>query len=230
MKLFGQVAQEPLTRCGRGGFPVVIGAVSPIIAGRGDGSIQGPLDAGVPALRGAGADAPGHAALGMGHIAILTGRHLPARLFAVLVPDYELHHSLLRIDGVARSGQQDNTDHAWSGDEVVVFETGRSRVVAEAIQVHPGRRAGCIGCRGALPVDAVPEVAAFIEVGRHAKVPKPVIAGYGMRHHVDRHALCALAGLDLDRHSAARNIALRNKGFIVHAMVVARIYPQTNLR
>ena len=163
MKLFGQVAQEPLTRCGRGGCPVV-GAESPVIAGRGDGSIQGPLDAGVPALRGAGADAPGHAALGMRHIEILI-RHLIARLFAGFVPDYELHHSHLRIDGVARSGQQDNTDHAWSGDEVVVFETGRSRVVAEAIQVRPVHRAGCIGCRGALPVDAVLEVAAFIEVG-----------------------------------------------------------------
>ncbi len=104
MKLFGQVAQEPLTRCGRGGCPVVVGAESPVIAGRGDGSIQGPLDAGVPALRGAGADAPGHAALGMGHIEILI-RHLIARLFAGFVPDAELHHSHLRIDGVARSGQ-----------------------------------------------------------------------------------------------------------------------------
>ncbi len=105
MKLFGQVAQEPRARCGRGGCPVVIGAESPIRAGRGDGSsIQGPPGAGVPALRGAGADAPGHAALGMGHIEILI-RHLIARLFAGFVPDAELHHSHLRIDGVARSGQ-----------------------------------------------------------------------------------------------------------------------------
>ena len=59
----------------------------------------------MPAFRGAGADAPGHAALGMGHIAILTGRHLPAKLFAVFVPDVDLHHSHLRIDGVARSAQ-----------------------------------------------------------------------------------------------------------------------------
>ncbi len=39
MKLFGQVAQEARGRRGRRGGSVVIGAVSPISAGRGDGAI-----------------------------------------------------------------------------------------------------------------------------------------------------------------------------------------------
>ncbi len=131
MKLFGQVAQEARGRRGRRGGPVVVGAVSPVRAGRGDGggAIQGLLDAGVLALRGAGADAPGHAALGMGHIEFSIALHHSAR-FAGFVLDDDLNHPHIRIDGIARSGQQDNTDHAVSGDEVIVRETGRSGIVA----------------------------------------------------------------------------------------------------
>ena len=65
MELRGQAPQEPCTRFGRIGGPIVIGAVSPIRAGRGDFAfirVQSPPDAGMLALHGAGAGAPGTAA------------------------------------------------------------------------------------------------------------------------------------------------------------------------
>ena len=58
MELLGQPAQEPRARRGPIGCPIVVGAKSPIRAGRGDFSflrVQGPLYAGMPALRGADA-------------------------------------------------------------------------------------------------------------------------------------------------------------------------------
>ena len=92
--------------------------------------------------------------------------------------------------------------------------------------MEPARRGARIGRGGALPVDFA------IDVDWHAKVPKPVMAGDGMRHHVDRHALCAPAGLDLDRQSAiVASCALPNNGFSGLSRYHAELrYPQTDLR
>ncbi len=141
MKLFGQVAQEPLTRCGRGVCPVVVGAESPVIAGRGDGSIQGPLDAGVPALRGAGAHAPGHAALGVGHV-VFAARGVTRTVAALAgrIPDRDVDRPHIRIDRIAGSGQENDPHHAVAGDEEIVRKAGRPHPAeSRRIQLCPVR-------------------------------------------------------------------------------------------
>ncbi len=118
MELRGQAAQEPRTRSGPIGGPVIVGAVSPIRAGRRDFAvhgIQGPADAAMPALRGTGAGPPAavhlvdHAAGGAGRIGAI-----------VIVPDGEGVSAALGVDGVAGTIGDDEHHLRVAGVQIVI--------------------------------------------------------------------------------------------------------------
>ena len=185
MKLLAQVAQELRARFGRGGCPVVIGAVSPIIAGRRDGAVQGPLDAGMPALRGAGACAPRPAApVELVNDAAVLGS-VPRFCAFVEVFYGNVNPPPFWIDPVPDPRHQQDPDHA----RLLAYP-----VVPPADCIIPPNLRPCCGqpmrelacCPNAIIV-GVDRIWTVHPVRRHVKAPQPCRAGQVVGHQVYRH-------------------------------------------
>ncbi len=120
MELLGQSAQEPRARRGPIGCPVVVGAESPISAGRGDGSflrVQGPLYAGMPALCGADAGTSAMAASELVDHAAGSCSRIGA---VVIVPYDEGVRASCRVDGVAGAVGDDQHHFRVAGVQIVI--------------------------------------------------------------------------------------------------------------
>ncbi len=117
MEVLGQATQEPRARRGRRGCPVVVGAVSTIIARRGDGSFQGPPYAGMPAL--CGADAGTSATTVSKLIDHAAGRR--RRIGAVVIVPYGKGVAAsCRVDGVAGAVGDDQHHFRVAGVQIVI--------------------------------------------------------------------------------------------------------------
>ncbi len=130
MELRGQAAQEPCTWRGRVGGPVIIGAVAPVISGRGNGAIQGPPHTGMAAL--GGTDAGRTAVHPVDHTTG-GGRRIAA---AVILSDGEDSAPFRRVDGVTAAVGDDDHHLAVASDQIVIAPAKASGGKGFAGQSH----------------------------------------------------------------------------------------------